>query len=119
MKYKILLENLETGEAAHVEVPAHHPVESLSPKIKIALDLPYTDRARHRFVARGITYVIEERVEFEPDFLREYDLQPGPYRSSERTSIRRIFTSLGSSILYTQDRNWGQYKVRCTFVQRT
>lgn len=118
MMYKIKLENLETGATAYVEAPAHQCVETLSPKIKVALHLPYADHAWHRFVARGITYVVDEHEEFEPEFLWEYDLRPGPYRSSERISLRRIFTTLGSSILYTQDRSVGRFKVRCTLVQR-
>ena len=119
MKYKIKIENLKTGEWSYITARANEKAEVLSPKIKIALDLPYTDYGRHRFLARGYTYVIEERVMWEPEILWEYDLKPGPYRSSERISVERIFTTLGSSILYTQDGAWAkEQKVRCTLIQR-
>lgn len=118
MKYKIRLENLENGQEAMLEVPAHLCVETLSHKIKMALNLPYTDHAWHRFVARGITYVVNERVVTEPELLKEYGIRPGRYRSSERISIERIFTSIGSSIQYRQDKSWGMYVIRCTFLQR-
>ncbi len=118
MMYKIKLENLETDLFTMIEVPAKMRVEELSVKIKMVLALPYVDHAHHRFVARGITYVVNERVEFEPEFLREYDIRPGRYRSSERISIERIFTCTGSTILYYQDCPWGKYQIRCTFMQR-
>lgn len=120
MIYKIKLENLETGDIAYITARANEKAEVLSPKIKMALSLPYLDYGNHRFVSHGFTYVINEHVGWEQEILWEYDLRPGPYRSSERTTVQRIFTSLGSSILYTQDgRNWAkEYKVRCTFVQR-
>ena len=119
MKYKIKLENLNTGEVAFIMARANEKAEVLCPKIKIALNLPYTDYGRHRFVARGCTYVIDERVMWEPEMLWEYDLRPGLYRSSERISVEKIFTTLGSSILYTQDGRWAkEQKIRCTFVQR-
>ena len=110
MIYKIKLENLNTGEVAFIKVRANE---------KVALHLPYTDYGRHRFVARGYTYVIEERLGWEQEILWEYDIKPGPYRSSERITVERIFTTTGSSILYTQDGSWAkEQKVRCTFVQR-
>ncbi len=117
--YKIKLENLKTGEEAFIMARANEKAEVLCPKIKVALHLPYTDYGHHRFVARGVTYVIEERVEWEPEILWEYDLRPGPYRSSERITVERIFTTLDSSILYIQDGIWAnEQKIRCTFVQR-
>ena len=119
MIYKIQLENLNTGEVAFIKARANEKAEVLSAKIKVALHLPYTDYGRHRFVARGYTYVIEERLGWEQEILWEYDIKPGPYRSSERTTVERIFTTTGSSILYTQDGSWAkEQKVRCTFVQR-
>ena len=119
MKYKIKLENLKTGEVAFITARANEKAEVLCPKIKVALHLPYTDYGRHRFVARGYTYVIEERVMWEPEILWEYDLKPGPYRSSERITVERIFTTIGSSILYIQDGHWAkEQQIRCTFVQR-
>ena len=119
MIYKILLENLNTGEATFITARANEKAEVLCPKIKIALHLPFYDRGYHRFVARGITYVIDEHVEWEPEMLWEYDLRPGPYRSCERITVERIFTTLGSSILYTQDGSYAkEQKIRCTLVQR-
>jgi hypothetical protein len=119
MIYKIKLENLNNGDVAYVTARANEKAEVLCPKIKIALDLPFCDTGHHRFISHGITYVIEERVMWEPEMLLEYELRPGPYRSSERITVQNIFTTLGSSILYTQDGLWAhEYKVRCTFVQR-
>ncbi|GEM_PF-1509711 len=120
MIYKIKLENLKTGEVAYITARANEKAEVLCPKIKIALSLPYLDHGYHRFISHGVTYVINEHVEWEPELRWEYDLKSGPYRSSERISVRNIFTTLGSSILYTQDGFFAhEQKVRCTFVQRT
>lgn len=120
MKYLIKLENLNTGEEAFITAHAKAKAEVLCPKIKIALQLPYYDRGWHRFISHGVTYVIEEHAWLEPEFRAEYDLKSGPYYSSERISVERIFTTLGSSILYTQDGSWAhEQKVRCTLMQRT
>ena len=43
MKYKIKLENLNTGDVAFITARANEKAEVLCPKIKIALHLPYTD----------------------------------------------------------------------------
>ena len=119
MIYKIQLENLKTGEMAYITARANEKAEVLCPKIKIALSLPFLDRGYHRFITHGVTYVIDEHVEWEPELRWEYDLKSGPYRSSERISVERIFTTIGSSILYTQDGIFAhEQKVRCTFVQR-
>ena len=117
--YKIKLENLKNGDVTYITARANEKAEVLCPKIKIALSLPYTDRGWHRFISHGITYVIDEHQWLEPEFRAEYDLKSGPYRSSERISVERIFTSLGSSVLYTQDGTWAnEQKIRCTFVER-
>ena len=118
MKYVILLENRENGDQAIVEAGARGRLESLSPKIKVALRLPYTDYAWHRFVLRGITYVPDEHLICEPDMLWEYEINPGPYRSSEDISIERAFTSLGSAILYRQDDSSTTHTVWCTLLKR-
>jgi hypothetical protein len=119
MKYLIKLENLKTGEETFITARAREKAEVLCPKIKVALSLPYTDCGRHRFIARGITYVIEERLGWEQEILWEYDLKPGPYRCSEWTTVERIFTTPGSSILYKQDGHFANEQIiRCTFVRR-
>ena len=119
MIYKIKLENLKNGEETFITARANEKAEVLCPKIKIALSLPFFDNGYHRFISHGITYVINEHVMWEPEILWEYELRPGPYRSSERITVRNIFTTLGSSILYTQDGCWAnEQKVRCTLVQR-
>lgn len=118
MRYTIKLENLETGREAFITVSARMSVENLSPKIKVALDLPYTDCGWHRFVARGTTYIMDEHIIAEQEILWECNIRPGHYRSSDRISVERIFTCLGSSILYIQDGSWDRDRVRCTFVER-
>ena len=118
MKYVILLENLENGDKITIEVPARMRLESLSVKIKMALHLPYTDYAWHRFILRGATYVPEEHLICEPDMLWEYDINPGRYRCSEDISLERAFTSLGSAIRYRQDDRSCIYDVMCTFLKR-
>lgn len=120
MYYKIKIENLKTGEEAYITARSNEKAENLCPKIKVALHLPYTDHGWHRFITHGVTYVIDEHAWWEPEFRMEYDLKSGPYRSSERISVERIFTTLGSSILYTQDGGFAhEQKVRCTLMQRT
>ena len=119
MMYLLKLENLKNGQEAFITVSARASVESLSPRIKVALQLPYTDRGWHRFVARGTTYIMEELIIAEQEIMWENDNKPGHYRCSDHISVGRIFTCLGSSILYTQDGSWAkEQKVRCTFVQR-
>lgn len=119
MTYVIKLENLENGDEATIMAPARSCVETLCPKIKMALKLPYVDYACHRFVARGTTYVVEEHMISEQEIIWENDRNPGHYRCSERISIERIFTTLGSSIKYYQDGSWmGMYNIRCTLLKR-
>ena len=88
-------------------------------QIKVALQLPYVDHACHRFVARGITYVVSEHMISEQEIIWENDRNPGRYRCSEKISIERVFTTLGSSIKYYQD-TWyvGTYDIRCTLLKR-
>ena len=119
MKYLIKLENLKNGDEAIIQASARACVETLSPKIKMALNLPYVDHACHRFVARGVTYVVEEHMISEQEIIWENDRNPGRYRCSDRVSIERIFTTVGSSIKYYQDTDlFKDYDIRCTFLQR-
>ena len=119
MNYLIKVENLKNGDEAIIKASARACVETLSPKIKVALDLPYVDHACHRFVARGVTYVVEEHMISEPEIIWENDRNPGRYRCSDRISIERVFTTLGSCIKYYQDTGFmGKYNIRCTFLQR-
>lgn len=119
MNYLIKLENLKNGQEATIMSPARACVESLCPKIKMALRLPYVDHACHRFVARGITYVVSEHMISEPEIIWENDRNPGCYRCSEKMSIGHIFTTLGSSIKYYQDGNWWcEHNIRCTLLKR-
>ena len=119
MQYVIRIENLKNGDEATIVASARSSVETLCAKIKMALKLPYVDHACHRFVARGFTYVVEEHMISEPEIIWENDRKPGPYRCSERMSIGRIFTTLGSSIKYYQDDGCvGSYNIRCTLLKR-
>lgn len=120
MKYQILLSDRYNGREALIECPANMFLEELSAEIKVALQLPYYDKAWHRFLCRGHVYVIDERVLSEPESLWEAGLPYDEgYRSSERIRLNRIFTVLGSSITYLQDGRFvNDYKVRCTLVRR-
>ncbi|MBQ9362872.1 MAG: hypothetical protein IJT97_05540 [Bacteroidaceae bacterium] len=119
MKFKILLENRKNGDKAVIEMPARARLESISPKIKVAFHLPYTDNARHRYILRGATYVPEEHIISEEEMQWEAGLRPGIYRCSDDIPISRAFTSLGSAFLYMQDEFfWGDYQVRCTLIGR-
>jgi hypothetical protein len=119
MKYLIKLENLKNGDEAIIQASAHSCVETLSPQIKMVLNLPYVDHACHRFVARGVNYVVKEHMISEQEIIWENDRNPGCYRCSEKISIERIFTTIGSSIKYYQD-TWyvGTYDIRCTLLKR-
>lgn len=121
MKYQILLSDRFTGREALIECPANMLLEELSAKIKVALQLPYSDKGWHRFLCRGWVYVIDERVINEPEGLWEAGLPYDEgYRSSERIRLNRIFTTLGSTVTYLQDGRFrNDYKVRCTLVRRT
>lgn len=119
MQYVIRIENLKNGDEATIVASARSSVETLCPKIKMALKLPYVDHACHRFVARGFTYVVEEHMISESEIIWENDQKPGPYRCSEKISIERIFTCLGSTIKYYQDDSWwGRYNILCTLLKR-
>lgn len=120
MKFKILLENRKNGDEAVIEMPAHARLESISPKIKVALRLPYTDNACHRYILHGATYVPEEHIISEEEIVWEAGLKPGRYRCSDDISLSRAFTTLGSAFLYMQDEFfWGDNQVRCTLIGRT
>lgn len=62
MKYQILLEDRTNGRQALIECPANMPLEELSVKIKVELNLPLCDNGWHRFLYRGKVYVPDEHV---------------------------------------------------------
>lgn len=119
MNYLIKIENLKNGQETTIMAPAHACVETLCPKIKIALNLPYVDHACHRFVSHGTTYVVSEHMISEQEIIWENGRNPGRYRCSEKISIERVFTTLGSSIKYYQDTGFfKEYDIRCTLLKR-
>lgn len=119
MKYRLLLTNTADGEEREIIVPDHLPLEDLSPRLKVAFQLPLCDGGWHRFLARGTAYVIEEHLTAEPEIRSECNLYVGRYRSSERTRLRHVFTVLGSTVTYVQDgKGSDSYKVRTTLLER-
>ena len=119
MKYRLLLTNLADGGEREIIVPDYLPLEDLSPKLKVAFQLPYCDNGWHRFLARGTAYVIEEHYDAEIEILRENDLYVGRYRCSERVRLKNLFTVLGSSITYIQEEHgFNRYKIRATLQER-
>ena len=121
MKYQILLEDRTNGRQALVECPANMPLEELSVKIKVELNLPLCDHDWHRFLYRGKVYVPDEHVIVEPEIIWE---STGKYcycfRSSERVRLKHLYTVLGSAIVYKQDDKvfHNEHIVRCTLVGR-
>jgi hypothetical protein len=121
MKYRLLLTNTADGDEREITVPAHLPVEDLSPKIKVEFQLPYCDYGWHRFISHGTTYIIKEHFIAEQEILFECDLDYGPYEYSEETTLYDVFTVLGSSILYLQDRTISDatnHMIRITLMER-
>lgn len=118
MKYKILLQDRQTGATTTLLASPRDCVETLSPRIKVALSLPYLDYGMHRFLARGTAYILADRLYVEPEIRFECDLHVGRYASSEHISIGRIFTTLGSAISYEQDNPVKNKLVRCTLIAR-
>lgn len=119
MIYTILLTDRRNGRMEEITAKSSSMVEELSARIKVALRLPYTDDGWHRFVKYGITYVIDEHVELESNFLEEHHIHSGPYRGSERTPLSHLFTTLQSVILYEQDEAYSTIKVDCTLIKRS
>lgn len=118
MKYKIRLQDRQTGATTTLLASPRDCVETLSPRIKIALSLPYLDYGMHRFISHGTAYILADRLYVEPEIRFECDLYVGRYASSEHISIGRIFTTLGSAITYEQDNPTGNLRVRCTLLAR-
>ena len=118
MKYKIQLQDRQTGATTTLLASPRDNVETLSPRIKIALSLPYLDYGMHRFLARGTAYILEDRLWVEPEIRFECGLHVGRYASSEHITIGRIFTTLGSSVTYEQDNPAHRLLVRCTLIAR-
>lgn len=119
--YQILLSDRKSGREALIECQSDMFLEELSAKIKLELQLPYTDNGYHRFLLRGKIYVIDEHLISEPEMRWEatgfYDYD---YRSSEHIRLNRCFTVVGSTITYLQDDGaWNNvYKVRCVLMAR-
>ena len=67
MKYKILLQDRQTGATTTLLASPRDCVETLSPRIKVALSLPYLDYGMHRFLARGTAYILADRLYVEPE----------------------------------------------------
>lgn len=124
MKYQILLSDRKSGREALVECRSDMVLEELSVKIKVEMQLPYTDNGYHRFLFRGRTYVIDEHLISEPEIrLESTERYDDCYRSSETIRLDRCFTVLGSAITYFQDDLCcggchNAYQVRCTLVAR-
>ena len=119
MKYSLLLTNTSNGEERAIIVPAHLPLEDLSAKIKVEFQLPLCDEGWHRFLSRGTTYVIDEHLISEPEIQSECGLRAGHYSSSEHIRLSSMFTVLGSSVTYIQDKHgFNAYKIRITLQER-
>ena len=119
MKYRLLLTNTADGEEREITVPAHLPLEDLSPLMKVQFQLPYCDYGWHRFLARGTAYVISEHLVSEPEIRYECNLPVGRYRCSEWIRLKQVFTVLGSAVNYIQDENrCSMYKIRITLLER-
>ncbi|MBR4782600.1 MAG: hypothetical protein IK023_01780 [Bacteroidaceae bacterium] len=121
MIYRFLLRNTKTGETAYIEAPAHWPLESLSPKIKVAMHLPYTDNEFHRFLLNGTVYVTKRMEDVLTEWMYEQDGPPyydENYRCSEYLPLRRAFTTLGSAVNYIQNYLFCYNKIHVTLVER-
>lgn len=119
MKYRLLLTNTADGEEREIIVPAHLPLEDLSPKLKVEFQLPLCDNCWHRFLSRGTAYVMNEIMAAEIEIRHENNLYVGRYRNSERARLKNIFTVIGSVITYIQQENGNdKYKIRITLLER-
>lgn len=119
MKYRLLLINIVSGEESEIIVPSHLPLEELSHKIKLELDLPLCDNGWHRFQSHGTAYVIDEHVHAETEWLWKIHGYVGRYRSSETIQLKQVFTVLESVITYIQDVNsFYEYKISITLKER-
>ena len=118
MKYRLLLTNTADGEVREIIVPAHLPLEELSPKIKVGFRLPLCDYGWHRFLARGTVYVIEKHLTPEQEILFECDLYIGRYRCSAWARLKHVFTVLGSTVTYIQGYGIDKHKIRVTLMER-
>ena len=121
MKYQILLEDRNNGRTALIECPANMLLEELSVKIKLEMQLPLCDYAWHRFLFKGMIYVVEEHCFSEP--WRTYECTERDefcyFVSSEEVKLKHVYTTLGSAITYHQDGSKkGEHRVRCTLVKR-
>lgn len=114
MIYKFQLRNAKTGETAEIEAPSHWVLESLSPKIKVAMRLPYNDYERHRFHCNGRVYMTNCEIALSDEYW--HSGWPCGWRRgySESTKIHNIFTTLGSSVNYRQ----GSERIHCTLIER-
>ena len=114
MIYKFQLKNTKTGETAEIEAPSHWTLESLSPKIKVAMRLPYNDYEYHRFHCNGKAYMTDREIELTHEYMHSH--WPCGWRCghSESMKIHNIFTPLGSAVNYRQ----GSARIHCTLIER-
>lgn len=122
MKYLIKLEDRLTGRTALVECSEKMVLEDLSVKIKVELQLPYTDYSGHCFLSHGLVYV--------PDDIEWGDLVTlvaGPnsrlpkskfFRRCETNLLKYVFTVKGSVVEYKQATDYRTLRVRCTLVKK-
>lgn len=114
MIYTFQLRNTKTGETAEIEAPAHWPLEALSPKIKVAMRLPYNDYEGHWFHANGRLYMTDANVELSYECWG--NRWPCGWRRgySEHIQIRQMFTTLGFAVCYSQR----DERIHCTLIGR-
>lgn len=120
MKYQILLEDRMKGRKALIECPANMPLEELSVKIKVELQLPLSDRNWHRFLFHGKCYVPFNHLLAEPEIYWEATGRTlHGVRCSDHIRLKHVYTVLGSAIAYQQDDHlYAEHRVRCTLIAR-
>lgn len=127
MKYLIKLEDRKSGRVAFVECPANMPIERLSVNIKVELRLPFCDHGVHCF-RRGLIYAPDDIDRFNLEELLGWYV-PFPNRksvlssmklcrSSERARLNRVFTVIGSTVVYEQLSVEGCNRAICTLVDK-
>lgn len=127
MKYLIKLEDRFSGREAFIECHAGMLLEELSIKIKVELQLPYSDYGAHCFRGRGYYYVTDdidirslEGLVGDWDESHERVRMPNRRfrRSTERVRLKYAFTVKGSVLSYSQITDKGCDRVRCTLIDR-
>lgn len=128
MKYLIKLEDRFSGREAFIECHAGMLLEELSIKIKVELQLPYSDFGVHCFRGRGYYYVtddidirsLEGLVGDWDEASHERVRMPNRRfrRSTERVRLKYAFTVKGSVLSYSQITTEHFNRVRCTLIDR-